>query len=124
MPPPPPRLVTTEEAAVGSSGTGGSLDSLARLYETAKQLDDRLLPGLLRRERSVSDAEATATTTISEQQEASFYDVRRERSASCGTAPVARKTNTSPSAMMCETILEEEPVVKGLAEELMDHLAR
>jgi hypothetical protein len=107
MPPPPPRT-TAEE--------GSSLDSLSRLYETAKQLDDDVLPPVQRRERAVSDAETFGYKTMTDD-----FDVRRERSASCGTAPTVARKTTSPS--FCETILEEEPAAKGLAEELLDHLA-
>lgn len=101
MPPPPPRAGEIEP-----------LNSLARLYETAKQLDD--LP-VQRRERAVSDAETLGCKVSVD------FDVRRERSASCGNAPPVRKAS-SPS--FCETILEEEPIVKDLADELLDHLGR
>lgn len=113
MPPPPPRM-TAEEQLVG----GGTLDSLARLYATAKQLDE--IPAEHRRDRSVSvDAETLVYETADNNDGAG---VRRERSSSCGTAPAARKKNTSPS--LCETILEEESPAKGLAEEIMDHDSR
>lgn len=95
MPPPPPR-------------SGVSTDSLARLYETAKQMEEPKDRG---RQRSVSDADTMSTLyKASLLQDEDKKEQRRERSASCGTAPVcttvARKDGSSPPT--CDTILEED----------------
>jgi hypothetical protein len=124
MPPPPPR--SDAQPPGGGTSTISGIDSLSRLYETAKQLDHdpSSVPttmGVIRRERAVSDV-GEATTggirsllwTMEEEEEypkKSFTpsggtsSLSRERSASWGTAPQG-KIRTSPPA--CETILEEE----------------
>lgn len=85
MPPPPPRrtnepfpLSYVAKRCPGGSSNGGSLDSLAFLYATAKQLDgdgddnddcddnQAFLPATttIRRERAVSEAENTPSTVF------------------------------------------------------------
>jgi hypothetical protein len=127
MPPPPPRSngITGSLAAEGSP-----LDALARLYATAKHLeqsnDDEcddpaiIAPTPHRRERAASDAEVlrghrrslshnvgdSGGWVGSRSLEDDVAQGRRGRSASCGTAPLCVRTTSSPPT--CDTIMEEE----------------
>jgi len=125
MPPPPPKQHQGE--AGSAAGAAASLDSLARLYETAKQLDgddsggeDTAAANYHKkgRNRAVSDAELlpqkrhyyqTEDEQMMQTQDNEEEEVvRRERSASEGHMPAAqqqRNASTLPSS--CETIQEE-----------------
>jgi len=127
MPPPPPKQGEWSGGA-GVVGAAASLDSLARLYETAKQLDgdeEEEQPIKHGRERAVSDAEVFQYKT---EQENSGIDsmeddqqpvLRRERSASCGTVPSPMRKRNSRSQLSCETI-EEEPESKSMFDRVVD----
>jgi hypothetical protein len=123
MPPPPPKLGVWS-SGVGGVGTVSSLDSLARLYETAKQLDgdEHDTPVAYGRERAVSDADVFHYKT--EQQSGDHSDdeqrpvLRRERSASCGTVPNALRKRNSGCQLTCETIEEEPESTKAKLEDM------
>lgn len=130
MPPPPPKQ--GEWSGAGSAAAAASLDSLARLYETAKQLDggegeEEEEPVKYGRERAVSDAEVFHYKT--EQQNSDSMDVqqtvrRRERSASCGTVPTSLRKRNSSTQLSCETIEEEPESSKQKLEEFSIDPAR
>ena len=121
MPPPPPKLGLWSRGGVGAVS---SLDSLARLYETAKQLDgdEHDNPVMYGRERAVSDADVVHYKT--EQQSGDHSDdeqrpvLRRERSASCGTVPNALRKRNCGCQLTCETIEEEPESTKAKLEDM------
>lgn len=122
MPPPPPKQHQGE-----AGGATASLDSLARLYETAKQLDgddsggeDTAAANYHKkgRNRAVSDAELlpqkrhnfykTEDDQVMQTPDNEEEVVRRERSASEGHAPATQQQrNASTLPPSCETIQEE-----------------
>ena len=122
MPPPPPKH---GEWSSGGVGAVASLDSLARLYETAKQLDGDEqddVPVKYGRERAVSDAEVfhfkTEQHSLDSDDEQLRPVLRRERSASCGTVPNSLRKRNSRSQLTCETIEEEPETTKAKLEEM------
>lgn len=125
MPPPPPKQGEWSGAGVGAVA---SLDSLARLYETAKQLDgdeEEEQPIKHGRDRAVSDAEVFQYKTeqgnsgIDSMEDDQQPVLRRERSASCGTVPSPMRKRNSRSQLSCETI-EEEPEAKSMFDRVVD----
>ena len=119
MPPPPPKHGDWSSGA----GAVASLDSLARLYETAKQLDgdEEDEPVKYGRDRAVSDAEVFQFKTEQHSLDSSDEPLpilRRERSASCGTVPNSLRKRNSRSQLACETIEEEPDTTKAKLDEM------